>query len=55
MKFNVWEKKLKERLDVWYLAKQEEELQTVRILYHLLNVINAFVVIKFLESNYLPI
>ncbi|XP_028414754.1 uncharacterized protein LOC114537843 [Dendronephthya gigantea] len=29
MKFKVWERKLKERLDIWYLAKQEEELQTV--------------------------
>ena len=32
MKFSVWERKLKERLDIWYLAKQDEELQMVSIL-----------------------
>jgi nicotinamide riboside transporter PnuC len=29
MKFNVWQRKLKERVDVWYLARQDEELQMV--------------------------
>ncbi len=29
MKFKIWEQKLKERLDIWYLARQDEELQMV--------------------------
>ena len=31
MRFKVWEQKLKERLDIWYLARQDEELQMVCI------------------------
>jgi hypothetical protein len=31
MKFEVWERKLKEHIDIWYLAKQDEELQMVSI------------------------
>ena len=31
MKFKVWERKLKEHMDIWYLATQDEELQMVSI------------------------
>jgi hypothetical protein len=37
MKFKIWEQKLKERLDIWYLARQDEELQMVSTYNHVLH------------------